>query len=125
MLKGEEKRKYVRILLDIPCKFSLLDYPTENADCKIVDLSLGGISIETDSDISIDENLMLKVSLPDGFNCELSGQVMREMSSKKYVLKVTQINMLDRVKLGNFIMAQLEEQNYLIKKFLKSKDAEN
>lgn len=124
-IKGEEKRDYVRVLLDIPCKFSSIDYPTENADGKIVNLSLGGFAFETATEINLGENLKFNVSLPNGFKCGFSGQVTRKIDDDKYALKLTQINMLDRMKLGDFIMSQLEDQNYLIKKFLKRKDAEN
>lgn len=123
--KGEEKRDYVRVLLDIPCKFSSVDYPTENAAGKIVNLSVGGFAVETDNEVNLGENLKFTVSLPNGFECGFSGQVVREIGNSKYGLKLTQINMLDRMKLGDFIMSQLEEQNYLIKKFLQRKDAEN
>lgn len=123
--KGEEKRNYVRVLLDIPCKFSSVDYPTANADGKIVDLSLGGFACETKTEINLGENIRFEVSLPNGFKCGFSGQVTREIGNNKYGMKLTQINMLDRLKLGDFIMSQLEEQNYVIKKFLQRKDAEN
>jgi hypothetical protein len=123
--KGEEKRNYVRVLLDIPCKFSSVDYPTDNADGKIVNLSVGGFAVETNNEVNLGENLKFDVSLPNGFECGFSGQIVREMGNNRYGLKLTQINMLDRMKLGDFIMSQLEEQNYLIKKFLQRKDAEN
>jgi len=123
--KGEEKRDYVRVLLDIPCKFSSVDCPTDNADGKIVNLSVGGFAVETSNEINLGENLKFDIALSNGLKCGFSGQVVREMGNNKYGLKLTQINMLDRMKLGDFIMSQLEEQNYLIKKFLQRKDAEN
>ena len=123
--KGEEKRDYVRVLLDIPCKFSSVDYPTDNADGKIVNLSVGGFAVETNNEVNLGENLKFAVSLPNGFECGFSGQIIREMGNNRYGIKLTQINMLDRMKLGDFIMSQLEEQNYIIKKFLQRKDAEN
>ncbi|MEW6555732.1 MAG: PilZ domain-containing protein [Elusimicrobiota bacterium] len=122
MPKGEEKRKFVRVLLDIPCKFSSMDYPTENADAKVIDISVNGVSIETNTEVTLGENLQLKIMLPNGLNCEFAGQVMWNKSGqniRKYGLKLTKINMLDRIKLGDFIMSQLAEQNYLIKQFLK------
>jgi hypothetical protein len=119
MPKGEEKRKTVRILIEVPFKFSSLDYPTENADGKMVDLSVSGVSVETDREILLGENLEIKISLPNGFNCTFNAQVAREMGNKKYGLNITKINMLDRIKLGDFIMTQLNEQTSIIKKMLK------
>jgi len=98
--KGEEKRNYVRVLLDIPCKFSSVDYPTDNADGKIVNLSVGCFAVETNNEVNLGENLKFDVSLPNGFKCGFSGQIIREMGNNKYGLKLTQINMLDRLKLG-------------------------
>ena len=125
MSKGEEKRKYIRVMLDIPCKFSSLDYPAEEIGCNIVDLSIGGFSIETSGALTVGENLRFNISFPGVQQFEFLGQVLREVGEQKYALRLSKISTGDRIKLGNFILARLEEQNYIIKKFLKRKDAEN
>ena len=65
MLKGEENRRFVRVLLDIPCKFSLQDNLKEKIEGKIIDLSISGISLETEKEISVGENLNFYLSLSD------------------------------------------------------------
>ena len=126
MVRGEEKREYVRVILDIPFKFSLPGYPAEKSEGRITDLSIGGMAIETSAEINVGENLTMDIALPNGLSCSLSGQVLREIGdSNKYGIKLVQVSISDRIKLGDFIMNQLEEQNYVIKKFMKRKDAEN
>lgn len=125
MFQGEEKRKYIRVILDIPCKFSSLDYPAEEVGCRIVDLSVGGFSIETAAAPTVGETLKFNMSLPGIRPLEFSGQVLREVSEQKYALSISKISPGDRIKLGDFILTRLEEQNYIIKKFLNRKDAEN
>ncbi|MBN1383775.1 MAG: PilZ domain-containing protein [Elusimicrobia bacterium] len=125
MFQGEEKRKYIRVMLDLPCRFSSVDCPSGETEGKIIDLSLGAFAIETSSELTIGENLKFNMSLPGVQEFEFSGQVLREVGERKYALRLSRISLSNRAKLGNFILTRLEEHNYVIKKFLKRKDAEN
>ena len=121
----KEERAYVRVLLDIPCEFSVLDYAAERGKGEIVNLSLAGFALKTNADISTGENLRVSVVLPDGFKCGFSGVLVREIGDKNYAFKIIQMEAQDRAILGDFILTQLEEENYIIKKFMKRSDAEN
>ena len=125
MLKGEESRRFIRVLLDIPCEFSLKDNLKEKNEGKIIELSISSIFLEAKKEMHVGENLKFYIKLPNELHCEFFGQVARKVGKKEYGIKFEDIDELTRLKLGDFIIDYLAEQNRVVRLFMQVKRSEN
>lgn len=83
------------------------------------------MALETQAELQAGENLDLHVELSNQHAFDFTGQVVREPKSpngKSFGIKITKMNMLDRMKLGEYICTQMMEQTYLLRKYLAGKN---
>jgi len=103
------KRKYVRIPVTI-----LVDlYPPDSSVKKgrgcIVNLSLGGMAIETEAELELNSEIFLRINLPsDGKSAILDvfANVIRQQQIGNlyhYGLRYTRINFFEKLRLRSFI----------------------
>ncbi|MFN3966538.1 MAG: PilZ domain-containing protein [Endomicrobiia bacterium] len=103
------RRKYIRIPVTI-----LVDlYPSDSLAKKgrgcIVDLSLGGMAIETEAELELNSEIFMRINLPtDGGQTifDVFANVIRKQDMGNifhYGVKYTRINFFEKLKLRSFI----------------------
>ena len=121
-MKGEERRKHIRVFLP-GGQVRLSCGPLLVLVGKIVDLSLGGIKIVCESQFACSEEVDLEVVLPSGlkFSCtarivNLEGSEERETQSVAYRLKFVNLTERQKKGLGEYILKVRAAQDMVLKK---------
>jgi len=121
-MQGEERRKFIRVFLPAG-QVRLMCGPLLVLVGKIVDISVGGIKFQSESEFNEGDVLELEISLPSDFKLCCHAEIVcvqdpkRGGSSMVYMSRFTRINENDRAKLGEFIQKiKAEQDNMLWKK---------
>ena len=120
-MKGEEKRREIRIFVSLPVIFHR-EYDQSEIRGDMVDLSLGGMSIKTEISLKENDTLKLKFELPDGLRFIFLGRVItsrEEEGSIVYGIKFIKQDPVDRLTLSEFIMQARAKQEFWIKDKMK------
>lgn len=120
-MKGEEKRREIRIFVSLPVVFHREQDRSENVG-DMVDLSLGGASIRTKSNLEQDDTIKVKFELPNAARFIFLGKILTsrgDAGQKVYGVKFIKQDPVDRLNLSEFIMQRRAEQEFWIKDKVK------
>jgi len=110
------KRKYVRIPVTILVDLFTPDSQIKKGRACIVDLSLGGMAIETEAELELNSEIFLRINLPsDGKSTMLDvfANVIRQQQIGNlyhYGIRYTRMNIFEKIKLRNFIKRWIKRQ---------------
>lgn len=108
-----EKRKYVRIPIIILVDLFTTDSSVPKGRACIVDLSLGGLAVETEVELKKDTELFLRINLPGRPTpLEVFAEVVRQQEMGnvfRYGLRYTQLNIFEKFKLKYYIRKWIKD----------------
>jgi len=116
-MKGEEKRREIRIFISLPVIFHREQDRSENVG-DMLDLSLGGMSIKTKSILREDDTIKVKFELPNTLRFIFLGKILTsrgDEGNNVYGIKFIKQDPVDRLNLSEFIMQRRSEQEFWIK----------
>jgi len=115
------KRKFIRAATDILVDLFSADALMNTGRGCIVNISLGGIAIETESSFELDRELLVYAKLPNTEKpLEIHAKVVRQQNLgniRRYGLKYTKVTAVERIKLFAYVHGWLEK--------LKTKETRN
>ncbi|MFH1282556.1 MAG: PilZ domain-containing protein [bacterium] len=116
-MKGEEKRREIRIFVSLPVIFHGEQDQSENRG-DIIDLSLGGMSLKTGIDLKVNDTIKVKFEIPTEMRFIFLGKIITsrvENSEKVFGVKFIKQDPVDRLNLSEYIMQTRSEQEFWIK----------
>jgi len=123
MLRGEERRKHIRIFLP-GGQVRLVSGILLVLVGKVVDISLGGVKFVCSPEFNIGDSIGLEVTLPNGMKLKCSASIChmetRENNQNEalYGVQFDDLGTNEQAELGEFIMRlRAEQDGFLNKKF--------
>ncbi|OGS17109.1 MAG: hypothetical protein A2219_04630 [Elusimicrobia bacterium RIFOXYA2_FULL_50_26] len=122
-MQGEERRKFIRVFLPAG-QVRLMCGPLLALVGKIIDISVGGIKFQSESEFDEGDVLELEISLPSGLKLCCHAEIVCVQDTKSggnnmvYMSRFTRIAENDRAKLGDFIQKIKAEQDDILWKKL-------
>ncbi len=116
-MKGEEKRREIRIFVSMPVIFHCEQDRSDDSGT-MVDLSLGGMSMKASSGMNINDTVKIKFELPEGDRFIFLGKVVAlrvEDGQSVYGVRFMKQDPVDRLNLSEYIMKKRSEQEFWIK----------
>jgi hypothetical protein len=116
-MKGEEKRRQIRVFTSVPVNF----YTEQSAGewhGQMVDISLSGMRFTSAEDLLIEDNVKVKFMLPNNAHFMFLGKVVTSIEAKGQ--KIYGINFIrqtpaDRINLSDYIMSTKLEQEFWVR----------
>ena len=105
---GKEKRMGNRVPTSITVDLNEPGTMKTRGKGEIIDLSIKGVSIETDSELEMGTPLLLKINVP----VEVRGEIIRINKNEKgvkYGVKFTDVSVFDEVQLKKFISSRFKK----------------
>ena len=104
-------RKHPRIPTSIPVDISDIDSDKDKKKGFVSDISISGISMDSQADFDTDKEILLEINIP----IEITTRVIRVLqigsSLYRYGLKYTGLGLLDRLRFKSYINKWLKTAN--------------
>lgn len=115
-MKGEEKRRQIRVFTSVPITFHT-ERSEGEMNGQMIDVSLSGMRFSSNEKIEIGENVKMKFILPNDLGCIFIGKVVTEVnadSNKIYGVNFLKQDPVERMNLSEYIMdARMEQESWI------------
>ncbi|MFH1368704.1 MAG: PilZ domain-containing protein [Elusimicrobiota bacterium] len=120
MMKGEERRKHIRIFLP-GGQVRLVSGPLLALIGKVINISIGGIKFSCESEVNVGDSFDLEITLPNSLKFKCTAKIVYvetiENNENQVVCGAQFVNLSTReqIDLGEFILKMRAEQDNILK----------
>ncbi|HBU70144.1 MAG TPA: hypothetical protein DEE98_07165 [Elusimicrobia bacterium] len=118
-MKGEERRKYIRVFLPAG-QMRILSGPLLVLVGKIIDISVGGVKFSAESEYANGDTVELEITLPNSVKFKCSAEIVgvagtgKKENKKLYMAKFVSLSAGEQEMLGEFIETTKAEQDSIL-----------
>ena len=116
-MKGEEKRRQIRVFTSIPITFHM-EKASGEMNGNMVDISLSGLRFTSREKLTIGDIVKMKFVLPNDLWCIFLGRIVTKVDSKDqnvYGVNFIKQDSVDRMNLSEYIMETKKEQEFWVR----------
>jgi c-di-GMP-binding flagellar brake protein YcgR len=120
-MHGEERRKHIRVFLS-GGQVRIISGPILALLGRMLDISIGGMKFQSETELVANEVLSLEILLPDGQKFTCSGMIIHTQHTAAgeliYGLRFVNLSNTAKSMLGEFVMKARAEQDGIIRREL-------
>lgn len=116
-MKGEEKRRQIRVFTSVPITFHM-ERATGEMNGNMVDISLSGLRFTSRELLKIGDIIKMKFVLPNELWCIFLGRIVTKVDSNDqniYGINFFKQDSVDRMNLSEYIMETKREQEFWVR----------